>query len=127
AACEGHRAAGQQHLQRLAHGRRLDRQVGEEDIRLAIEPADRTFLVLLLQKRLNDLARTAASKVQWRRLLRELQQLSQASIGSSDKDWLIRTTPRLQCSHLSPGTRAKAITCRFWVFNLGLTPPSSCA
>jgi transposase len=50
-----------------------------------------TFLALLLQKRLNDLARTAGSKVEWRTLLRELDQLSQARMRSSDKDWLIRT------------------------------------
>ena len=50
-----------------------------------------TFLALLLQKRLNDLARTAGSKVEWRTLLRELDQLSQARMRSSDKDWLIRS------------------------------------
>lgn len=50
-----------------------------------------TFLALLLQKRLNDLASTAGSKVEWRTLLRELDQLSQARMRLSDKDWLIRS------------------------------------
>jgi len=50
-----------------------------------------TFLALLLQKRLNDLARSAGSKVEWQTLLRELDQLSQARMRASDKDWLIRT------------------------------------
>ena len=50
-----------------------------------------TFLALLLQKRLNDLASAAGRKVEWRTLLRELDQLSQARMRSSDKDWLIRT------------------------------------
>jgi hypothetical protein len=50
-----------------------------------------TFLALLLQKRLNDLASAAASRVEWRTLLRELDQLSQARMRSSEKDWLIRT------------------------------------
>jgi len=50
-----------------------------------------TLLSLLLQKRLNDLARSADSKVEWRTLLRELDQLSEARMRASDKDWLIRT------------------------------------
>ena len=50
-----------------------------------------TFLALLLQKRLNELASDAGSRVEWRTLLRELDQLSQARMRSSDKDWLIRT------------------------------------
>lgn len=50
-----------------------------------------TFLALLLQKRLNDLARSAGSKVEWRTLLRELDQLSEARMRTSDRDWLIRT------------------------------------
>ena len=50
-----------------------------------------TFLALLLQKQLNDLARNAGSNVEWRTLLRELDQLSQARVRSSEKDWLIRT------------------------------------
>jgi len=50
-----------------------------------------TFLALLLQKRLNDLASAAGSRVEWRTLLRELDQLSQARMRTSDKDWLIRT------------------------------------
>ena len=50
-----------------------------------------TFLALLLQKRLNDLTSDAGSRVEWRTLLRELDQLSQARMLSSDKDWLIRT------------------------------------
>jgi len=50
-----------------------------------------TFLALLLQKHLNDLARNAGSNVEWRTLLRELDQLSEARVRSSEKDWLIRT------------------------------------
>ena len=50
-----------------------------------------TFLALLLQKQLNDLARNAGSNVEWRTLLRELDQLSEARMRISDKDWLIRT------------------------------------
>ena len=50
-----------------------------------------TFLALLLQKHLNDLATSAGSKLEWRTLLRELDQLSEARMRSSDKDWLIRT------------------------------------
>ena len=50
-----------------------------------------TFLALLLQKRLNDLTSDAGSRVEWRTLLRELDQLSQARMLSSDKGWLIRT------------------------------------
>src|SRR5215468_5272544 len=50
-----------------------------------------TFLALLLQKHLNNLASAAGRRVEWRMLLRELDQLSQARMRSSDKDWLIRT------------------------------------
>jgi hypothetical protein len=45
---------------------------------------------LLLQKPLNDLANAAGSNVEWRTLLRELNQLTQAHMRPSDKDWLIR-------------------------------------
>ena len=48
-----------------------------------------TFLALLLQKHLNDLAGNAGSNVEWRTLLRELDQLSEARVRSSEKDWLI--------------------------------------
>jgi hypothetical protein len=50
-----------------------------------------TFLALLLQKHLNDLARNAGSNVEWRTLLRELDYLSEARVRSSEKDWLIRS------------------------------------
>src|SRR6516164_6191459 len=72
-----------------------------------------TFLALLLQKRLNDLASDAGSRVEWRTLLRELDQLSQARMRSSDKDWLIRTdaTPDVAAifrqAHLALPPRAR--------------------
>jgi transposase len=50
-----------------------------------------TFLALLLQKRLDDLAAAAGGKVEWRTLFRELDQLAQVRIRASDKDWLICT------------------------------------
>ena len=50
-----------------------------------------TFLALLLQKRLNDVARVVGSQVEWTMLLRELDRLSEARMRLSDKDWLIRT------------------------------------
>jgi Transposase DDE domain len=50
-----------------------------------------TFLALLLQKHLNNLARTARSKVEWTTLLRELDQLSEVRMRYGEKDWLVRT------------------------------------
>jgi hypothetical protein len=49
------------------------------------------FLALLLQKRLNDLATRASGNVEWKTLLGKRDQLSQARMRSSDKDWLMRT------------------------------------
>jgi hypothetical protein len=43
-----------------------------------------------MQKHLNDLARNAGSNVEWRTLLREINQLSEAHVRSCEKDWLIR-------------------------------------
>jgi hypothetical protein len=50
-----------------------------------------TFLGLLLQKHLNDLATADDSNLEWTPLLRELDRLSQARIRHGDKDWIIRT------------------------------------
>jgi hypothetical protein len=50
-----------------------------------------TFLALLLQKRVGDLAKAAANKVEWSTLLRELDRLGEARIRYGDKDWLGRT------------------------------------
>jgi Transposase DDE domain len=50
-----------------------------------------SFLALLLQKRLDDLAQAAGLILEWRALLRDLDRLQQLRIRHRDKDWLVRT------------------------------------
>lgn len=50
-----------------------------------------TFLALLMQKHLDDLAAAAGEKLEWTPLLRDLDRLSEARIRHGDKDWLVRT------------------------------------
>jgi transposase len=72
-----------------------------------------TFLALLLQKHLNDLARSAGSKVEWTTLLRELDQLTEVRMRYGEKDWLVRTdaTPTVAAifrqAHIAMPPRAR--------------------
>jgi hypothetical protein len=50
-----------------------------------------SFLALLMQKHLDDLARKAGIVVPWAELLRDLDRLQQASIRHHNSDWLVRT------------------------------------
>jgi hypothetical protein len=50
-----------------------------------------TFLALLLQKHLHDLAAAAGTVLEWTPLLRDLDSLQQARIRHGDKDWVVRT------------------------------------
>src|SRR6516164_1926726 len=50
-----------------------------------------TCLALLLQKRLNDLARSAGSKVEWRSLLRETAKVCEARMRACVYDWIFWT------------------------------------
>jgi transposase len=50
-----------------------------------------SFLALLLQKRLDDLAQAAGTTLEWKTLLRDLDRLQQLRIRHRDADWLVRT------------------------------------
>jgi transposase len=50
-----------------------------------------SFLALLLQKRLDDLAQSAGVSLEWKTLLCDLDQLQQLRLRHRDKDWLVRT------------------------------------
>src|SRR5262249_21091075 len=50
-----------------------------------------SFLALLLQKRLDDLAQSAGLSLEWKTLLRDLDRLQQLRLRHRDKDWLVRT------------------------------------
>jgi hypothetical protein len=50
-----------------------------------------SFLALLLQKRLDDLAQTAGVTLEWKMLLRDLDRLQQLRIRHRQADWLVRT------------------------------------
>jgi len=50
-----------------------------------------TFLALVMQKHLDDLAREAGTVPEWRVLLRDLDRLQQTRIQHNGKDWLVRT------------------------------------
>ena len=50
-----------------------------------------TFLALVMQKHLDDLAAEAGEVPEWRPLLRDLDRLQQARIELHGKDWLVRT------------------------------------
>jgi len=50
-----------------------------------------TFLALVMQKHLDDLAAEAGETPEWRPLLRDLDRLQQARIQLHGKDWLVRT------------------------------------
>ena len=50
-----------------------------------------TFLALVMQKHLDDLAREADAVPEWRALLRDLDRLQQTRIQHNGKDWLVRT------------------------------------
>ncbi len=50
-----------------------------------------SFLALLLQKHLDDLAQAADLILEWKALLRDLDRLQQLRIRHRDKDWLVRT------------------------------------
>ena len=50
-----------------------------------------TFLALVMQKHLDDLAREADAVPEWRVLLRDLDRLQQTRIQHNGKDWLVRT------------------------------------
>ena len=50
-----------------------------------------TFLALVMQKHLDDLAREAGAVPEWRVLLRDLDRLQQTRIQHNGKDWLVRT------------------------------------
>ena len=56
-----------------------------------------SFLALLLQKRLDDLAEAAGTTLEWKTLLRDLDRLQQLRIRHRGADWLVRTdaTPAL--------------------------------
>ena len=50
-----------------------------------------SFLALLLQKRLDDLAQAAGVTLEWKTLLRDLDRLQQLRIRYRETDWLVRT------------------------------------
>ncbi len=50
-----------------------------------------SFLALVMQKHLDDLAREADAVPEWRVLLRDLDRLQQTRIQHNGKDWLVRT------------------------------------
>ncbi len=50
-----------------------------------------TFLALVMQKHLDDLAREAGAVPEWRVFLRDLDRLQQTRIQHNGKDWLVRT------------------------------------
>lgn len=50
-----------------------------------------SFLALLLQKRLDDLAQAAGVTLEWKTLLRDLDRLQQLRIRYRQTDWLVRT------------------------------------
>jgi transposase len=50
-----------------------------------------TFLALVMQKHLDDLAKEAGAVPEWRVLLRDLDRLQQTRIQHNGKDWLVRT------------------------------------
>jgi DDE family transposase len=50
-----------------------------------------TFLALVMQKYLDDLAAEAGTSPEWRPLLRDLDRLQRARIQLHGKDWLVRT------------------------------------
>lgn len=50
-----------------------------------------SFLALVMQKHLDDLATEAGQVLEWRPLLRDLDRLQQARIELNGKDWLVRT------------------------------------
>jgi hypothetical protein len=50
-----------------------------------------SFLALLLQKRLDDLADAAGTTLEWKTLLRDLDRLQQLRMRHRGADWLVRT------------------------------------
>jgi Transposase DDE domain len=50
-----------------------------------------TFLALVMQKHLDDLAKEAGAVPEWRVLLRDLDRLQQTRIQHNGKDWLVRS------------------------------------
>ena len=50
-----------------------------------------TFLALVMQKHLDDLAKEAGAVPEWRVLLRHLDRLQQTRIQHNGKDWLVRS------------------------------------
>jgi hypothetical protein len=50
-----------------------------------------SFLALLMQKHLDDLAQGAGLSLEWKTLLRDLDRLQQVRIRHRDADWLVRT------------------------------------
>ena len=74
-----------------------------------------SFLALLLQKRLDDLALTAGVTLEWKTLLRDLDRLQQLRIRHRHADWLVRTdaSPTLaavfRCAKIALPPRVKPI------------------
>jgi len=74
-----------------------------------------SFLALLLQKRLDDLAHTASISLEWKTVLRDLDRLQQLRIRHRDADWLVRTdvSPALaavsRCAKIALPPRVKPI------------------
>ena len=74
-----------------------------------------SFLALLLQKRLDDLAHTAGISLEWKTLLRDLDRLQQLRIRYRQADWLVRTdaSPTLaavfRCAKIALPARVKPI------------------
>jgi hypothetical protein len=50
-----------------------------------------SFLALVLQKRLDDLAQAAGLSLEWKTLLRDLDRLQQVRLRHRDVDWMVRT------------------------------------
>jgi hypothetical protein len=74
-----------------------------------------SFLALLLQKRLDDLALTAGVTLEWKILLRDLDRLQQLRVRHRQADWLVRTdaSPTLaavfRCANIALPPRVKPI------------------
>jgi hypothetical protein len=72
-----------------------------------------SFLALLMQKHLDDLARRAGVAPEWKELLRDLDRLQQVRIHYRAADWLVRTdaapdmTRLFKCAHVALPSRAR--------------------
>ena len=82
-----------------------------------------TFLALVMQKHLDDLAKEAGAVPEWRVLLRDLDRLQQTRIQHNGKDWLVRSdaTPAVTTHSGRRASRRRPGRCkqrRHWRYQL---------